>query len=291
VTSTTQSLEWLVRLLVYIGGVASAVVGSWVSSKIHVYHENRKAHLEDIKEKVLMPLRSGLEHFKPFVFCQKAIVSVEHGPREYHEKARVSEYPTEEGPLLVAAFPGTRVFGLAEPALLQDATKNHFRNLMAKVDDFVKLWARHAGECHVWVARIANEILEKSGLAAFPNRAEGPEGTTYVMQYRLAAFLYERLFRISSSLVQQEEHESYPDENSYSTLKVGSITVARGHKDRLTSLVKELDRLLESENSTAERLRSQNGRLQEIFTEISQALDLAVASRRLRKRCDLVTFF
>lgn len=50
------SAESLIRFLAYLGGVASTLVGSWVSSKIHGYHENRKVHLEDIKQKVLSPL-------------------------------------------------------------------------------------------------------------------------------------------------------------------------------------------------------------------------------------------
>ncbi len=41
-------------------GVASTVVGSWISSKIHIYHENRRVHLEEIKQKVLIPISDFL---------------------------------------------------------------------------------------------------------------------------------------------------------------------------------------------------------------------------------------
>lgn len=55
-TIAIPSQESLVRLLFAVGGVvtgvASTVVGSWISSKIHVYHENRRVHLEEIKQKV-----------------------------------------------------------------------------------------------------------------------------------------------------------------------------------------------------------------------------------------------
>jgi hypothetical protein len=53
-------MESLVRLLLYVSGVASTIVGSLVSSKIRVYHDNKKAHLDDIKQRVLTPLSHGL---------------------------------------------------------------------------------------------------------------------------------------------------------------------------------------------------------------------------------------
>src|SRR5258708_11743681 len=56
VTSPPNYTEWLIRVLAFVGGVASTVVGSWVSSKIRVFHDNRKAHLEDLKQRVLIPL-------------------------------------------------------------------------------------------------------------------------------------------------------------------------------------------------------------------------------------------
>jgi hypothetical protein len=53
--AVSPSVESLVRLLIYVGGAATTLVGSWASSKIHVYQESRKAHLEDIKQKVCSP--------------------------------------------------------------------------------------------------------------------------------------------------------------------------------------------------------------------------------------------
>ena len=57
---TPPSTESLFRLLAFVTGVTSTVIGSWISSKIHVYHENRKVHLEEIKQKVLVPIRQNL---------------------------------------------------------------------------------------------------------------------------------------------------------------------------------------------------------------------------------------
>ena len=189
VATLAQSGEQLVRLLVWIGGVGTTVAGSWISSKIHNYHEGRAAHLEEIKHKVLIPIREGLENFRPILFHQTPVVSVGFAAKNYRENARVTEVPIESGPLLVAAFPGASIVGGTEPALLEDARSNHFRELMAEFDGFVRQYSAHSGELHVWVAKIAKEILERSGLPEFPNRDSGSQRNTYVMHYHLAVFV------------------------------------------------------------------------------------------------------
>src|ERR1035441_7589211 len=78
-TPQPASIEWVIRLLVYVVGVATTIVGSWVSSKIHAYHDSRKAHLEDIKSSVLVPIRKELERFEPFLFQRTPLFSVERG--------------------------------------------------------------------------------------------------------------------------------------------------------------------------------------------------------------------
>lgn len=281
-------VEWLFRLLAFIGGVASTVVGSWISSKFRVYHDNRKAHLDDLKQRVLVPLRDGLEqHFRPLVFHQTLVVFVLAGATtQFHEKAKATEDPTEQGDVLVAAFPSAKVFSLLDSALLQDASKSHFRKHMSQVDTFMRRWTAHAGECHRWALKTAEQILTRSGLLAFPPPCTtGPGSRPYVMHYRLAVFVYKRLFRIPTQALRTDQ----PD--SYWTLNGEDSTLALGSKEQIDALVKALDNLLESEEATARTLRAQAGELQRSFQELTPELDHAVASRRLRGKCDLVTFF
>ncbi len=129
---------WFYALLGLIGGVASTVVGSWISSKFHVYHQNRTVHLEAIRDTVLIPLRSGLEeHFRPLVANLTPVVLVEHNAKQFDDQAKVTEEPTIWGPSLVALFPLACVFGQIESALLQDAKTNHFSELLASIDRFL----------------------------------------------------------------------------------------------------------------------------------------------------------
>src|SRR5579864_6467313 len=95
------SAESLIRFLAYLGGAATTLVGSWVSSKIHVYQDNRKAHLEDIKQKVLIPLRDALANqYSTLANHQSPAVLEEWGNRRRREAASVTEHQSEDGPLL-----------------------------------------------------------------------------------------------------------------------------------------------------------------------------------------------
>lgn len=105
------------------------------------------------------------------------------------------------------------------------------------------------------------------------------------MHYRLAAFVYKRLFRIGKGwldIVQMGQHW---------TLSGEGATLALGSKEQMETLVELLNKLLVSEEADAQALRSRAGELERSFVELTPMLDYAIASRWLRKRCDLVTFF
>lgn len=279
-------VEWLVRLLAFIGGVVSTVAGSWISSKIHVYHDNRKAHLDDLKQRVLVPLRNGLEkHFRPLVFHQVPVVFVQlDATTQFDEKAKATEEPGKRGEVILGAFPSAAVFASLDSALLEDAKNGHFRNQLSEVDKFIRDWVAYAAECHRWVLKISREILTKSALPTYPP-LPGPGFSPYVMNHRLAVFVYMRLFRLPTTALRLE------DLDNSSTLSGGSGTLALGSKTQVENVLKQIDALLESEEAIARTLRDKAGALQAAFQEIIPKLDYAAASRRLRKRCDLVTFF
>jgi hypothetical protein len=283
-----QDVERLVRLLVWIGGAASTVSGAWVASKWHVYHDSRKAHLDDLKQRVLIPLRAGLEeHLRPLVFHLVPVAYVEMAATtEFHEKAAVTEAPTEEGDVLQGAYPGAVVFAPLDSALLEDARTSHFSKQFSRIDLVYARWTAHSGQCHIWVRDMAKEILTRSGLPAFPNRAPGAGYRPYVMHYRLAVFVYKRLFRIGKGWLITEDIDG-----SAWGVSGDSARLAVGSKEQMERLVGLLNGLLKSEEATARTLKEKAGQVQADFLAALPPLDHAIASRRLRGRCDLVTFF
>jgi hypothetical protein len=117
-----QIIQWGVRLLIgagiFIAGRASKIGDLWISNRIQVYEEHKRVHLEALRDKVLMPLRAGLqEHLWPFLAHQRPIVSVVPDARTFNPNAKVTEAAESLANLLVAIFPFSRIDEGIEPAL------------------------------------------------------------------------------------------------------------------------------------------------------------------------------
>jgi len=92
-----KEAEWLVRILFGIGGIAATIIGSWIVSAIRVYHDNRKAHLDE-KQKVLVPLAEATgEGFQRLVSHDSPVIGEQWGERGIRTNARVTEADVEEG--------------------------------------------------------------------------------------------------------------------------------------------------------------------------------------------------
>ena len=235
-----------------------------------------------LRDQVLIPLRTGLqEHLWPLLARQKPIVSVVPDARTHNPNAKVTEDAETLANILVAVFPFSRVDEGIEQALLRDAQKHHFAELMTRIDTFAKDCIDYAGKCNARVSRIAGEIPGACGLPPFiPNRT-GP----YVMNCLLAHFVYMRVFQFSTGvLTKREERENW-------ILSNGSYTAAVGSSEQLNQLIEFLNKLVDSEKAHGAALHALEGALRTRFTELSPDLDFAIASRRLHGRCDLVSFF
>jgi hypothetical protein len=273
----------LYTLLGWIGGAASTAGGALFASKIRVYHDNRKAHLQDLQEKVLGPIRDGLtNNFGAAVSQQAPLLSVNWAPVEFDERAKVTEDPTEHGEVLVAPFLTSKIFGPIHSALLEDAKKNHYVKLMRRIDGFLSRWGQHLSLWHVWASHVSREILKQAGLEAFPTK--GPAVRSYVMHLRLAMFLYNRLAGFATPRLTIEE------QGSACFLSGMNTNLAFGERQQIEGIVALLDKLLEMERPRTADLRSKAPAFQKEFEKICGELDYALASRKPRGRCDLVKF-
>jgi hypothetical protein len=279
------SAESLFRLLIWVGGVTSTVVGSWVTSKLRVYHDNRKSHLDDIKQKVLAALNDGLgEKHTALVTHRSPVVKADWGLRLRRENVSVTEQPDEHGPLLAMEAPDIR--SATDQTLYADAKKNHFTKTIVHTEEFLAAWLAHASECRAWVSSLADEILAKSELP--PQGAS--QGARYIMHYRLAAFVYMRLFHSSGAAV-SKRNQNVGSQTSSWVLESGTGAVALGTEEDMDRIMSDLDQLVEREKGTAERLQKDARTLERKLSSLRGELNYAIAARRLRKRCDLVPFF
>ena len=273
---------WSYALLGWMGGVASTVAGSWISSKIQVYHAHKIVHLEALRDKVLIPLRAGLkEHLVPFLNHNLPVVSVLPIDQQFKANATSTEEPTYSARLIVADFPFGRIFREIEQALLEDARDRHFVELITTLDAFCKDWTDYARDCQQWVSGMAAQIADASGLPVFLTQ----HGREYLMNCELANFVHLRLYHFPTSSLRRET------DRDHCILVGGSQTLAVATESEVEGLISVVDSLLESEKGRAAAFENTRTALQARFDELSAKLDLAIASRRLHHRCDLVSFF
>ncbi len=273
-------------LLGWIGGAASTAGGALFASKVRVYHDNRKAHLQDLQEKVLGPIRDGLTHnFGATISQQVPLLAVQWARFDFDERAGVTEEPTTDGEVLVAPFPTAKVFGAIHSALLEDAHKNHYSQLIVRIEGFLSRWGKLLGMWHVWASEVSREILRRSKLDAYPPK--GPTVRSYVMHHRLALFVYNRLagFGMYSLTVEKL------GDGTACVLSGGGTNLAFGSREQMEAIVSLLNKLLETERPRTAELRGKAAGFHEEFGKICSELDYALASRKPRGRCDLVKFF
>jgi len=275
-------------LLIYVGGVVTTIFGSWVSGKLRVYDDSRKAHLDDIKQKVLIPLRDGLlEHYGPLVSHRSHVVIEKWGVRQRRENVSVTEYPNEDGPLLDKTVPD--ILASTDQALFVDAKQRHFRKLVEQTEQFLTAWEAYANECHAWVLRLSDEILSESKLPTHPV----PHASPYVMHYRLGVFVYRRLFRSLDFVLHKREPSNWVKGTVSSTWSIDGFDgqPAQGTEQQIDALLSSLDVLMKREKDAADRFLEKALVLEKHLASVTSELNYAIAARRLHKRCDLVSFF
>jgi hypothetical protein len=122
--------------------------------------------------------------------------------------------------------------------------------------------------------------------------AYGPPSTTpYVLHHRLGVFAYRRLFWIRTGALHKVSQgrlwalEGAPGLPGM----IGCSAIAS--EQQLDVLVAELDKIILSNRENAERLREESQNLGREVAALHSSFQLAIANKRLRKRCDLVPFF
>lgn len=274
--------ELLSTVAIYLAGGVSTFILAWATSNIRVFHDNRKRHHEEIKQELFIPLRENLrKSYAPIVDHRSEVVKLRWGSKGIQAGARVTEYPADHGPILYAIDPGNGLEGSLNEALFEDVAKNHNGKLIDHWRLLRDSWTRHARNCETWVDAMASKILDQCGLPPFPSGANDP----YVMHFDLAIFSYRRFFRIHPSALKSSEAQGF------SMLNDDQKIVAKGNKEQVAQLLRTLEEMNESEQTTFDHLRQESDGLRSELTSLIQQLSYAIAEHKLRGRCSLVPFF
>lgn len=207
-----------------IGAVVSGLVG-WVTSLYNHYRDSRKNHLEEVKRHVLEPLRTAT--LAPTLL---PAFEVAWGRHTYNAKVGVSEYPVTHGPVLQTVGPEISSDHIVERALLADARRSHYKDLIVSWEKFSQSVAKHSQHRREMVEGLAKNILAFSALPEHPANNNGP----YIMQLNLALVVYGRLMEFGEVALKIDPH---PDG---ACLSNGSANWAKGQTGQLKDLMKAI---------------------------------------------------
>src|ERR1700733_11032288 len=223
--------QWSIHLLYWIGGVATTVAGSWVSSKIRDYQEARNHHRDDLKEHVLRPLRSKIEAM-PLL----PTFSAEWFPQHRNPNASALEPPVTYGHVLSINESYENSDSPIEQALLEDARVNHYPNLIAAWKTLQDSAIVHLDRRARWVEEIAEAVSSGSSLEAYPTKEVN---TPYVMHRSLAMFVYNRLVGLGEGFLHVQI------EPSMAFLSDGGQRLAMGQNGQMHNMVQLIDSLMQ----------------------------------------------
>jgi hypothetical protein len=278
-----QGVEWLFRLLAFIGGAVSTVLGSWVSSKIRVYHDNRKAHHNELREKILTHLLSTLEkEYKPLVGFAHPLLKAEWKGTGVKEGVRSTEEQWKYGLVLEIENPWPAFKVVTDPALYQDAKVRHFRQLLTKVESFAASWEGLAENMRKWIQEMSQRIGRTSGLQQDNRLGNEP----YADHDFLGMFAYMRIYHLPVGVLRKSSAGS-----PLWSLTSGPITVAMASSpQQLDAVIQAVDDVIAEQQTKGEFFMKQARELNAKLGFLTGDVRLAIASKKLRKSCDLVSF-
>jgi|HubBroStandDraft_6_1064221.scaffolds.fasta_scaffold08260_4 hypothetical protein len=276
---------WVYMLMGWVAGSASTVAGSWIASKIYLYHAHRDAHRDKLKERVLAPLLEYLENqFRPLVTFSAPTLEARWTELAFNEGAGSTEEPRGFGEVLETVNPWWEFKSAADEALYHDARSHHFQALIRRSEEFASGWQGYCESLLQWIHEMAREIERATEL---PPLKLGPGERGYAAHVHLAMFVYKRVSQLQSGSLSRSSTGS----SFYALSDAGGVTVALAAAPKIEHVILVVDALINSEQSKGDSFAERAGQLSAQLDALIGELKLAVASTSLPGRCGLVRFF
>ena len=281
-----QNAARLVQLLVWTGGVATTIAGSWVANKIRLYHDDRKSHHQELRENVLLPLHDLLAKNQA-LFEHKAPVIVEKWARLRTRDARPDQDDVVYGPVLQSENPWPDVIASMDRALFEDAASVHYKNVMTEIRGLAVSWRTYAESCLTWVSEIGVQVLDVSKM----NPYQPPYNAPYVNHLRLAVWIYRRLFHLPTDVLHQSNQGQYWSIEGAPTVPSVSGVSTLANEEQNTMLIQAIETISLANSERATVLQRESKVIASRADALRSKLEYEMAKKRLRNRCVLVKFF
>ncbi len=280
-TIATHALQ----VLIWAGGVAATIAGSWIASKIRVYHDDRKSHHQELKDKVLRPLRDLLAEHQA-LFSHRVPALIEKVGYSDIVDARPDQDAVRSGLVLHSSNPWEGALLEIDRALFEDAKRVHYKKLMTEILALASSWGSHTERCRMWVAEMSNEILATSKM----NPYAPPYASPWVNHLRLGLWIYGRLFQLPTEALRQANQGKYWSIEGAPTVpnQIGSAALAMEVQNTL--LLQKIEEITAANRQRAVELQGQSEEITSQAVRLRSMLEYEIAKKKLRGRCDLVKF-
>ena len=275
------------NLLIWIGGVATTVAGSWIASKIRLYHDDRKSHHQELKDNVLLPLRDLLAEQQALFAHQAPVLTEKWGHSMPILDARPDQDAFQSGAFLHVNDPWPDAFAGLDRALFEDAKRIHYKKLMAEIAALSSSWKAHTTRCSIWVSIIGSDILDASKM----NPYQSPYQPPYVNHHRLAVWIYRRLFHLQTEALRQSNQGQYWSIEGAPTVPNVSGVATLAKEDQNALLLEVIDKIAAENRGRAAELRHESAAITNQAGYLRSKLEYEMAKKQLRGRCGLVRFF
>lgn len=275
-----------IQLLIWVGGIATTIAGSWIASKIRVYHDDRKSHHQELKDRVLSALRDLLADHQALFNHQVPVLIEKVGYSEIVH-ARPDQDAVRSGLVLHRNNPWPHLLSKMDRALFEDAKRVHYEKLMAETLGFAASWESHTEHCQAWIAEIGDEILLNSKM----NPYAPPYVPPYVNHLRLGLWIYGRLFGLPTEALRQSNQGKFWSIEGAPTVpdQIGNATLA--NEEQNTLLLQKVEEIMIANRKRAAQLQRESEGIANRAVDLRSKLEYEIAKKKLRRHCDLVNFF
>jgi hypothetical protein len=281
-TFATRSLQ----VLIWVGGVATTMVGSWIASKIRLYQDDRKSHHQELKDKVLRPLRDFLAENEALFDHREPVLIEKMGYSEIFG-ARPDQDATRAGLILHRNDPWPYALSRMDRAMFEDAKRNHYRTILAEILGLAASWESHTKRCEMWIGEVSEDILASSEMKAYSPGYDAP----YMNHFRLGLWVYRRLFHLPTEALRQDNQGKYWSIEGAPTVsdQIGSATLATQEQNSL--LLQKIDKIMAANRDNAAYFKRQSEGITSQAVALRSKLEHEIAKKELQRRCGLVKFF
>jgi len=275
----------------------ASILSAYLVTRFRGAQERKKQHLKEIKDKVLQPLKEGIErYYLPALEKKKVNIKID-------TKSKPAKFVTEEDYkkankrleftfIILEPKEAPLAYGTVEPlgklpSFVPDlkfyscVKKKHFPSFIRQWEEFKQKFDTYNKRSLEIAEKIKEEIKEKTNLPSFQGSHGGAD--PWISEYDVSLFILKKsLQKDYSDLLTTKE------ETNISTLYVGTKQVAQGGNlqiKKCVRVIKELIKSAQKEEQIKELVKQADVLVPEV-KRLRDKVEILLRQKRLPGKCE-----